>query len=553
MKKSFYLFILFVGIALFSYGQSQRLVLLEHLTQASCGPCATYNPTINNLINANPDKITAVMYHTSWPGYDPMYLHNTVENGARTSYYSVNSVPNSVLDGNVYNGHPSGWNINTVNARYDIPSPFEIYMHHELSADQNTLYVNIMILASEAVNEGMKVQTAVIEKHIHFSSPPGSNGETDFYSVMKKLLPNQSGVTLPAFEPGDYVIIQHEWEHQNVYELDELAAVGFVQNNGSKEVLQSANSSSDMLTPLYSNDVELEEVTNISLTNCDGKIQPAVKIRNNGSANLTELDIMYSINGGDPVTYAWTGNLGFLESETVLLSESSFSVDLVNPLEILLENPNGQTDEYANNNGFDISIEKAPLGDPTMVLYMILDDNPQETTWEMKNYEGDIIYEGGPYTNPGQTILEELECESTNCYTFTIYDEGGDGLSQGGSIAFGFGSNFLINEVNFGSKAEAQFRIEFTGISEVNPVHEVKLYPNPVNENTSVSFMLLQNETFVYSLVNMLGETIQQVNYGEISAGEKVFNVDLSGHRSGIYYLQLKIGDNIHTEKIVLK
>ena len=135
---------------------------------------------------------------------------------------------------------------------------------------------------------------------------------------MKKLLPNQSGVTLPAFEPGDYVILQHEWEHQNVYELDELAAVGFIQNNGNKEVLQSANSSIDMFVPLYSNDVELMKVSNISLTNCDGKIQPVVEIRNNGSTNLTTLDIVYTVNSGEPVTYEWTGNLGFLESETVL-------------------------------------------------------------------------------------------------------------------------------------------------------------------------------------------------------------------------------------------
>jgi len=553
MKKRFYLLIVFVGMGLFSFSQSQRLVLLEHLTQASCGPCATYNPTINNLLIANPDKITAIMYHTSWPGYDPMYNHNTVENGARTSYYSVNSVPNSVLDGNVYNGHPNGWNISTVNSRYAVPSPFDIYLHHELSADQNTFYVNMMIVATEAVDDGMKAQTAVIEKLIHFNSPPGSNGETDFNNVMKKLLPNQSGVTLPAFEPGDYVILQHEWEHQNVYELDELAAVGFIQNNGNKEVLQSANSSDDMFVPLYSVDVELLNVTNLSLTNCDGKIQPIVEIRNNGSTDLTALDIVYTMNSGEPVTYEWTGNLGFLESETVLLSESNFVVNPVNPLEILLEDPNGQTDEYTNNNSFTISIEKAPLGDPTMVLYMILDDNPEETTWEVKNYEGDILYEGGPYTNPGQTVLEQLEFGSTNCYSFTIYDEGGDGLSQGGSVAFGFGTTYLINEVNFGSKAEAQFRIEFTGISEVNPVHEIKLYPNPANENTSVSFMLYQNETFEYSLVNMLGETIQNVNYGEISAGEKVYTLDLSEYRSGVYYLKLKIGNNIHTEKIILQ
>lgn len=191
------------------FGQSQRLVLLEHFTQASCGPCAQYNPQINSLLNQYPDKFTAVMYHTSWPGYDPMYNHNTVENGARTSYYSVNAVPNSVIDGNVYNGHPAGWNITTINNRYAVPSPADISVYHELSPGQDEVTVNMMILATQDIPAGTKAHMVVIEKHIHFSNPPGSNGETDFYNVMKKMLPNQSGTELPAMQAGDYTIISY--------------------------------------------------------------------------------------------------------------------------------------------------------------------------------------------------------------------------------------------------------------------------------------------------------------------------------------------------------
>jgi hypothetical protein len=56
MRKHVYLLILFSGLTLISFGQSQRLVLLEHFTQASCGPCATYNPQINTMLANNPDK-----------------------------------------------------------------------------------------------------------------------------------------------------------------------------------------------------------------------------------------------------------------------------------------------------------------------------------------------------------------------------------------------------------------------------------------------------------------------------------------------------------------
>jgi len=120
MKK-----ILLSAILLFAvtaiYSQSQRLVILEEFTQASCGPCASVNPTIEALLNSNPTKITSVWYHTNWPGYDPMNLHNPNEVAARVGYYGVTYVPWSVLDGNYYSGSATGWNINTVNARYAVP------------------------------------------------------------------------------------------------------------------------------------------------------------------------------------------------------------------------------------------------------------------------------------------------------------------------------------------------------------------------------------------------------------------------------------------------
>lgn len=552
MRKHFYLLILFASLATFSFGQSQRLVLLEHFTQASCGPCATYNPQINTMLANNPDKFTAIMYHTSWPGYDPMYNHNTVENGARTTYYSVNSVPNSVLDGNVYNGHPNGWNINTVNSRYDVPSPCDVYIHHELSEDETILSVNMMIHATETMEEGLKAQLAVIEKYIYLPNA-GSNGEDDFYNVMKKLLPNQAGTNLPAMEAGDYIILQFEWEHQNVYDLDELAAVGFVQNNDNKEVLQAANSSDVLFDPMFANDAEVTMVQNISYTNCNGMIQPEIMIRNNGSDALTSMDVHYTVNGGDPVVFSWTGNLGFLESEMVMLPESDFSVIEENELVITLEDPNGVADEYSQNNVRTVAIDQAPLGDEEMTLYMILDDNPEETTWEVTNYQGDVIHEGGPYTTPGETILEQLSFTSTNCYTFTIYDAGGDGLSQGGSIAFGFGSNYLINAVNFGSKAEAQFSIEFTGVNDQDILEEFNVFPNPADDVLNISFTLKKQSTYSCTLLNAAGqEVLKEESVKALSGGQSV-RVHLNGLNPGVYYVQIKADTFSRTEKVIVQ
>lgn len=552
MKKYIYLSLLFFAISFLTYGQSQRLVLLEHFTQASCGPCATYNPTINNLLNANPDKITSIMYHTSWPGFDPMYNHNTSENGSRTSYYTVSSVPNSVVDGNIYNGHPSGWNIATVDDRLEDPSPFDILIYHELDEGNGMFNVAMMIKATEDVAAGMKAQLAVIEEYIHFNNPPGSNGEVDFYNVMKKMLPGSSGTGLPAFAVGEYKILQYSWEYQNVYDVDELAVVGFAQNNTSKEILQSANSSDEMFSPLYSADAEITGSSNISQNYCIGYVQPHITIRNNGSDNLTSLDINYTMNNGTPTTYQWSGDLAFLESEMVVLPESNFGVIDMNTLTISVENPNEQTDEYPNNNARSLNIPKALESDPTVLLILKLDNNPEETTWEFTNSQGDVIHEGGPYTNAGQQIVEQYSFESTDCYTFNIYDAGGNGLTDGGSFAIGFGSTIIAEGNNFGDKAEGQFTVSFTGINDMDSNQSIEIFPNPVSDYLTLQINTSMEEQIQYSVIDPLGRELYKTNKGVVSAGQKDYTIDLSALNPGIYYISIEVGSQETIKKIIL-
>ena len=552
MRKIIYTIILAIGMSAFANAQSQRLVLLEHFTQASCGPCATYNPSIHTLLTANPDMITSIMYHTSWPGYDPMYNHNTVENGARTGYYGVNSVPNSVLDGNVYNGHPNGWNIGTVNARYAVTSPVELSMYHELSADQSTLTVTMMIYATEDIAPGMKAHMAVIEKHIHFNSPPGSNGEIDFYNVMKKMLPNQSGTILPAMQAGEYMILQYSWEHQNVYNVDELAAVGFIQNNDTKEVYQAANSSDVLFDPLFSTDADVTRVDNVAQSYCNGMVQPIITIRNNGSDQLTSLDVSYSINGGTSNTMSWTGSLGFLETDVVTLDEASFSVEEMNEIEVVLSNPNGTDDDYAANNIKLLEVPKAFEATSPITLILKLDSHPEETTWEFTNNNGDVLYEGGPYSTPNQNIVQQFQFDATDCYTFTMYDAGGDGLTGGGSFAVGFGTSIIAQGNTFGEKAFGQFNIMYTGITPNTLANDYSIFPNPASDNLNIKFNLVQQETVSYKLTDPSGRIVKENSLGVLSAGERNESLDVTDLSSGVYYVVVTIGSNQSTEKIVI-
>ena len=116
MKRLLVIVILMIAL-MAGYSQSQRLVLLEEFTSATCGPCVSANNNFHTWQTQNPDKFTSIYYHVNWPSPgDPMNLANPSENGARVSFYGVSYVPQSNLDGNFYNGSATGWNKNSLSS-----------------------------------------------------------------------------------------------------------------------------------------------------------------------------------------------------------------------------------------------------------------------------------------------------------------------------------------------------------------------------------------------------------------------------------------------------
>lgn len=248
MKKLLTLSALAVSFAGAAFAQSQRLVLLEHFTQASCGPCATYNPRIKDMVNANEDKMVAIKYQVSWPGVDPMNAQNPSQVQTRVDYYGVNGVPNSVLDGNYYNGHPSGWDENMMKQRYAVPSPFDLLITSNVNKAGDSIFAKVNIKATSAVNAGdLKLHIAVIERRIDFSTPPGSNGEKEFEHVMRQMLPSDKGSSLtPAWLAGEDTTIEVSWKLANIYNMEQLAIVAFVQDDKTKEVHQASYNKTDL-------------------------------------------------------------------------------------------------------------------------------------------------------------------------------------------------------------------------------------------------------------------------------------------------------------------
>ena len=520
--------------------QNERILLFECFTNTSCGPCAQQNPALDALINANADRVAAIKYHMNWPGAnDPMYLHNTADNNARRGVYNVSSVPHTVVDGIRYANLPGNLNQNMVNNWLNIESPFDMRLSYEVDEVANTITVHVMGRASQAVQGNVKLYVGVIEREIHYNTPPGSNGERDFYSVMKKLLPSASGTSIGDVEADSYFAYTFSWELANVYNNDQLDAIAWLQNTNTKEVYQACKSSENIV-PFYANEAMLSDISNVKSTNCSGEAEPKVLLTNNGSNALTSAELEVVVNGTTIKNFEWSGNLSVFESTTVDLGLISFPVEDENTMEVRIKSVNGGTDEAASNDIASVEFEGSPeIVGKVLKLSIRTDDNPQETTWKITNLlTGEVVLQGGPYDEVNHMYTETLDITGDGCYDFTIYDAGGDGL-DGGVYGLKAGSTTIFSGNIFGDSESNEFSYEVTADVEEDFSHNTTIYPNPTDGMLNIISEGEQNVT----IYNMVGQRVFE------GVCESTLQIDMKHFGSGIY--AIKVGNE--TQRVVVK
>ena len=514
--------------------QTERILLFECFTNTSCGPCASQNPALDALINNNADRVAAIKYHMSWPGSnDPMYLHNTADNNARRSVYNVNSVPHTVVDGIRFASVPGSLNQNMVNNWLTIESPVEMRLGYEVDAAANTVTVHVMGRALTDVSGPLKLYVGVIEKEIHYNSAPGSNGERDFYSVMKKLLPSSSGTTIGNVSAGDYFAYTFSWEMANVYNLDQIDAIAWLQNPDSKEVVQACKSSENF-APYYDNEASLSNLTNLKSMVCNGVAEPIVVMTNNGNNQLTTAELEVVVNDEVVKTVEWNGNLGLFESTTIELGEVVFPVAQNNLLAVRIATVNGVADQAASNNEVSGNLKGSPANTEEVIKLTIrTDDNPGETTWKLTDLAtGEVVLEGGPYEEAGTLFNEILTITADGCYDFTIYDAGGDGLTGSGLYGMKAGSKTLFQGKAFGYSESNEFSYEvFADVDE--HANRSGVYPNPTTGIINVTTEGSQK----VAVYNMAGQCVFE------GVCEGAMQLDLKPFGKGVY--AIKAGDQV--------
>jgi thiol-disulfide isomerase/thioredoxin len=230
-----------------------RKPLYEVFTSSTCPPCKPGNEKLDQIFAQYPDKWTCVKYQYDFPGTGDPYT--TSEGKARGSFYGgINSVPRLEVDGG-WNGNPGGYTTAIFDQFYSAPCFVTIKADATVSGQKVTVTGNVTSNAN--ISGTVKLYMAVVEKLS--TKNVKSNGETKFFYVMKKMLPDATGTTVTPAKgtpipfnqtytfPGNYRLpkdgqaanyINLATEHI-VEEFTDLTVVVWLQHSTTKEVFQS--------------------------------------------------------------------------------------------------------------------------------------------------------------------------------------------------------------------------------------------------------------------------------------------------------------------------
>lgn len=317
----------------------------------------------------------------------------------------------------------------------------------------------------------------------------------------------------------------------------------------------------DPAGPALPVDAGMSTPQGVSGTFCSSDVTPSVTITNNGTDVLTSATINYGYDGATNLTYNWTGSLNQYQTEVVALPTATLAGG-AHTFQANVSNPNGATDGNALNNSISSSFTTV-IGGQILDLSIQLDCYGSECSWALTDtLLTTTFYTGGPYSDnsSGGPIVTQSMCVNAGCYTFTINDSYGDGLTSAG-CAVPAGNYSLMDaggttlagltaaEANFGTTNAQQFCFgSSAGISAMNDLQNAwVVYPNPTDNVLSIVLNKMDGAKTI-QITTTTGQEVRTINSNETQS-----SFEVSGLAKGVYFVRLMTAQGTSTKTFVVK
>ena len=109
------------------------------------------------------------------------------------------------------------------------------------------------------------------------------------------------------------------------------------------------------------------------------------------------------------------------------------------------------------------------------------------------------------------------------------------------------GNNLYLDDINFYEGDPSSL-----GLSEIEGVNSIELFPNPADEALNVRFEAVQNGLVQLEVMNLAGQVVRTINV-QATAGTNLVIVDSADMASGMYLMRVKANQTQKTMQFVVK
>ncbi len=237
----------------YTYTSPKDQVVLEIGTGTWCVYCPGAAMGAHDLIE-NGHNVSVIKYH-SGDSYE------IPASASRVSYYGIAGFPTSVFDGveSIVGGsadqslYPSY--VPIVEARNEIRTAFDMEFFVPVQNEQSFIVVAGIEKLGPALQTNLRLHFVITESNI----PQNWFNQTEVDNVLRLMLPNAEGVALDMSETNYHDEV-YEFTLQPNWVLDNMEAIIFIQDNDTKEILNSTKRNLNELTSVNSIQTENDEI-----------------------------------------------------------------------------------------------------------------------------------------------------------------------------------------------------------------------------------------------------------------------------------------------------
>lgn len=566
MKKSllFVAFALLTGFAAFAQDEtfvsttpSNKNVVLEEYTGVNCGYCPDGHRIVNEIAAAHPGRVFPINIHAG--SYAARY--KTSFGTALMNQTGLTGFPAGTVNRHVFSGSNTTLNRGEFSSKSNIilnqASPVNIAARGTLDYTSRELNITVQLYytANSAASTNM-LNVAILQNNIIGPQSGASYNPTqqvgsqyNHMHMLRHLITGQWGEEITTTTAGSFVEKTYTYTIPEQFGisgdmwdavLEDLVFIAFVAE-GHQEILTGCEV---VITPinLPAIGARVNSVKEIPSQTCDNVANAYIEVSNTGANALTDLTIKYNVANGAYETFTWHGNIPSWESDTIHLPALTISTNTNQVIKASLINANGQ-DITTTEKSLTVKKSLYTCGG-SMLLKIKTDQYGSETTFKIFGPNGNVVLQGGPFSNAAGEHPFVFNPSEIGCYRLEVYDSYGDGIS-GGYIRLYNADNTLIftNNGNFDDIARIYLDVT-TPASIDDPVLNdgaLRIYPNP-----ATNFVKFDTEESILrvEMFNLQGQMV-------MSESGDVRSLNISNLSNGIYMLKVTTPTGVATQKIV--